>query len=350
VSSRGSEARVGAEVGPALLKGMSMKAIIPVAGIGTRLRPHTHTIPKALVPVAGKPIVGHILEELAPLGVKEIVLVTGYMGDRVKDYVAESFPDLDVCCVDQEERLGLGHAIYLTKECVEDGPVLIVLGDTVVTADYSAFVGGGRTLIGVKEVDDPQRFGVVEVREGRVKGLVEKPDVPPSNLAIVGLYYIANSPLLFECLTEIVEKDIRTKGEYQLTDALKLMLERGENMGVYPVDGWHDCGRPETLLETNRVLLERSGGNGKGIDGSIILPPVSIDRTAVIENSVVGPYVSVAAGATIRDSVVRDSILSSGAVVEMSLLNRSLIGEGAVVRGHFQRLNVGDSSEIEMGA
>jgi glucose-1-phosphate thymidylyltransferase len=327
-----------------------MKAIIPVAGIGTRLRPHTHTIPKALVPVAGKPIVGHILEELAPLGVKEIVLVTGYMGDRVKDYVAESFPDLDVCCVDQEERLGLGHAIYLTKECVEDGPVLIVLGDTVVTADYSAFVGGGRTLIGVKEVDDPQRFGVVEVREGRVKGLVEKPDVPPSNLAIVGLYYIANSPLLFECLTEIVEKDIRTKGEYQLTDALKLMLERGENMGVYPVDGWHDCGRPETLLDTNRVLLERSGGNGKGIDGSIILPPVSIDPTAVIESSVVGPYVSVAAGATIRDSVVRDSILSSGAVVEMSLLSRSLIGEGAVVRGHFQRLNVGDSSEIEMGA
>ncbi len=337
------------EVSPALLKGMPMKAIIPVAGIGTRLRPHTHTIPKALVPVAGKPIVGHILEELAPLGVTEIILVTGYMGDRVKDYVAESFPHLDVCCVDQEERLGLGHAIYLTKECAGDGPVLIVLGDTVVTADYSAFVGGERTLIGVKEVDDPQRFGVVEVQEGRVRGLVEKPDVPPSNLAIVGLYYIVDSRLLFECLTEVVEKDIRTKGEYQLTDALKLMLERGEDMGVYSVDGWHDCGLPETLLDTNRVLLERSGGNEESIEGSIILPPVSIDPTAVIEKSVVGPYVSVAAGATIRDSVVRDSILSTGAIVEMSLLSRSLIGEGAVVRGHFQRLNVGDSSEIEMG-
>jgi len=335
---------------PVLLKGTLMKAVIPVAGIGTRLRPHTHTIPKALVPVAGKPIVGHILEELAPLGVSEIVLVTGYMGDRVKDYVAEAYPHLDVCCVDQEERLGLGHAIYLTKECVADGPVLIVLGDTVVTADYSAFVGGGRTLIGVKEVEDPQRFGVVEVRDGRVMDLVEKPDVPPSNLAIVGLYYIVNSSLLFECLTEIVEKDIRTKGEYQLTDALKLMLERGENMGVYPVSGWHDCGLPETLLDTNRVLLERSGGNGKAIEGSIILPPVSIDPTAVIEKSVVGPYVSVAAGATVRDSVVRDSILSAGAIVEMSLLSRSLIGEGAVVRGHFQRLNVGDSSVIEIGA
>jgi len=327
-----------------------MKAVIPVAGIGTRLRPHTHTIPKALVPVAGKPIVGHILEQMEPLGVKEIVLVTGYMGDRVRDYVAEAYPHLDVCCVDQEERQGLGHAIYLTKDCVEGGPLIIILGDTVVTADYTTFVGGARTLIGVKAVDDPQRFGVVEVEGGRVKSLVEKPDVPPSNMAIVGLYYIVDSGLLFECLSEVVEKDIRTKGEYQLTDALKLMLERGEDMGVFPVDGWHDCGRPETLLETNRVLLERSGGNGRSVEGSIILPPVSIDPSAKIERSVVGPYVSVAAGATIRDSVVRDSILSSGAVVEMSLLSNSLIGEGALVRGHFRRLNVGDSSEIEMSA
>ena len=327
-----------------------MKAIIPVAGIGTRLRPHTHTVPKALVPVAGKPIVGHILEELSPLGVQEIVLVTGYMGDRVTEYVAQAYPHLEVCCVNQEERLGLGHAIYLTKECIENEPVLIVLGDTVVTADYSALARGDKTLIGVKEVDDPQRFGVVELQGDRVMSVVEKPDVPPSNLAIVGLYYIANSPLLFDCLQEIVEKGIRTKGEYQLTDALKLMLERGEEMGVYQVEGWHDCGLPETLQDTNRVLLERSGGNGKAIEGSIIVPPVSIDPTAVIERSVIGPYVSVAAGATIRDSVVRDSILNSGAVVEMTMLSRSLIGEGAVVRGHFQRLNVGDSSEIEMGA
>jgi glucose-1-phosphate thymidylyltransferase len=327
-----------------------MKAIIPVAGIGTRLRPHTHTIPKALVPVAGKPIVGHILDELEPLGIREVVLVTGYMGDRVKDYVAAAYPNLHTCCVDQEERLGLGHAIYLTRECVGREPLLIVLGDTVVTADYSALAGGKRTLIGVKEVEDPERFGVVEVLDGLVRDLVEKPDVPPSNLAIVGLYYIANSPLLFECLSEIVENDVRTKGEFQLTDALKLMLERGEEMGIYAVSGWHDCGRPETLLDTNRVLLERSGGSGRTIEGSIIISPVSIDPSALIERSVVGPYVSIASGATVRDSVVRDSILSAGATVEMSLLTRSLIGEGAIVRGHYQRLNVGDSSEIEMGA
>jgi glucose-1-phosphate thymidylyltransferase len=327
-----------------------MKAVIPVAGIGTRLRPHTHTIPKALVPVAGKPIVGHILDELEPIGVRDVVLVTGYMGDRVKDYVTEAYPSLNICCVDQEERKGLGHAIYLTRECVSGEPVLIVLGDTVVTADYSALVRGDRTLIGVKEVEDPSLFGVVEVEDGRVKSLVEKPDVPPSNLAIVGLYYIVNSDLLYESLAEVIEGGIRTKGEYQLTDALKIMLERGEVMGTFPVEGWHDCGRPETLLETNRVLLERSGGNARDIEGAILLSPVAIDPTAEIERSVVGPYVSVAAGAVIRDSVVRDSILNAGAVVERSVLGQSLVGEGAVVKGHFQKLNVGDSSEIDISA
>ena len=182
-----------------------MRAVIPVAGIGTRLRPHTHTVPKALIQVAGKPILGHILDEIIPLGVRDVVLVTGYMGDRVKEYVDAAYGDLDVCYVHQEERRGLGHAIYLTKDQVAEGPTLIVLGDTIVAADFSALIGGERTLIGVKEVEDPQRFGIVEVENGRVRSLVEKPDVPPSNLAIVGLYYIVNTPLLFECLEEIVE-------------------------------------------------------------------------------------------------------------------------------------------------
>jgi glucose-1-phosphate thymidylyltransferase len=326
-----------------------MRAIIPVAGIGTRLRPHTHTMPKVLVQVAGKPILGHILDEILPLGVESVVLVTGYLGDRVKRYVEGAYPDLEVCYVDQRERKGLGHAIYLTHECVGDSPMLIVLGDTVVTADFKALVEGGRTRIGVKAVDNPQRFGVVEVDGDTVRSLVEKPDVPPSNLAIVGLYYIVNTPLLFECLHNIVENDIRTKGEYQLTDALTCMLEKGENMGTFPVEDWHDCGRPETLLETNRVLLERSGGNGNEIPGSIVIPPVSIDPSVVVERSVVGPHVSVAAGATILDSVVRNSILNANARVERSLLDSSLIGEGAVVLGHYQRLNVGDSSVIEIG-
>ncbi|MBD3368193.1 MAG: NTP transferase domain-containing protein [Candidatus Eisenbacteria bacterium] len=329
-----------------------MKAIIPVAGIGTRLRPHTHTIPKALVQVAGKPILGHILDELVPLGVEDVVLVTGYMGDRVRSYMEQAYADLNVCYVHQEERQGLGHAIFLTRECIGDEPVLIILGDTIVTADYSALLSDERTLIGVKEVEDPTRFGVVEVEDDMVQGLVEKPDVPPSNLAIVGLYNIAETGALFDGLAEIIDRGITTKGEYQLTDALRIMLEAGIEMGTFEVEGWYDCGLPDTLLETNRFLLERSGGNGSGVAGedSVIIQPVSIDPTAVISRSIVGPFVSVAAGSRITDSVVRDSILNANAEVERSLLDRSLIGEGALVRGHYQRLNVGDSSEIVIGA
>ncbi len=326
-----------------------MRAIIPVAGIGTRLRPHTHTIPKALVQVAGKPILGHIIDQLVPLGITDIVLVTGYMGERVKEYVAEAYPDLAACYVDQEERKGLGHAIFLTRECVDDGPSLIILGDTIVTADFQALVKRRATAIGVKAVDDPRLFGVVEVEGGVVKSLVEKPDLPPSNLAIVGLYLIQNTGVLMECLAEIVDRDIRTKGEYQLTDALKIMLERGERMEPFEVEGWHDCGRPETLLETNRFLLERAGNGAPEIAGSVIIPPVSIDPSAVIENSILGPFVSIAAGSRVENSIVRDSIINSAAHVEMTLLANSLIGEGAVVRGHYQKLNVGDSSEIDIG-
>jgi len=326
-----------------------MRAIIPVAGIGTRLRPHTHTIPKALVQVAGKPILGHIVEQLLPLGITDIVLVTGYMGDRVKEYMAKAYPDLTVCYVHQEERNGLGHAIFMTRECVDDGPSLIILGDTSVTADFPGLVARGTTTIGVKAVEDPRKFGVVEIERGVVKSLVEKPDLPPSNLAIVGLYLIQNTGLLMDSLAEIVDRDIRTKGEYQLTDALKIMLERGERMEPFEVEGWYDCGHPVTLLETNRFLLERSGNGVPEYPGTVVVPPVSIDPSAVIENSIVGPFVSIAAGSSVRNSIVRDSIVNTSAHVETSLLSESLIGEGAVVKGHYQKLNVGDSSEIDIG-
>ncbi len=326
-----------------------MRAIIPVAGIGTRLRPHTHTIPKALVQVAGKPILGHIIDQLVPLGITDVVLVTGYMGDRVREYVAAAYPDLAACYVHQEERKGLGHAIFLTKECLDDAPSLIILGDTIVTADFESLVAEPRTAIGVKSVADPRRFGVVEVADGLVKSLVEKPDVPPSNLAIVGLYLIQNTALLMESLGEVVDRDIRTKGEYQLTDALKLMLERGERMEPFEVEGWHDCGRPSTLLETNRFLLERAGDGVPDFPGCVVIPPVSIDSDALLSNSIVGPYVSIAAGSTVRNSIVQDSIVNASAHVDSSLLRESLIGEGAVVRGHYQKLNVGDSSEIDFG-
>lgn len=327
------------------------RAIIPVAGVGSRLRPHTHTMPKALIHVAGRPILAHILDDLEQLGVEDVVLVVGHMGDHIKEYVDAHYAHLNRSYVDQPERLGLGHAVRMTRDLVVPHPAFIVLGDTIFRADFSAIVGGAESRIGVKEVEDPRRFGIVEVKDGFAVRLVEKPDQPTSNLAIVGVYYIADTPMLFEALDTLVEKDIRTKGEYQLTDALQLMIERGHKIRPFSVDGWYDCGKTETLLETNRELLELKGAPQLAVapPGTVFVPPVAIDPSAVIEGSIVGPYVSIAARAVVRGAIVRDSIVNEDAIVEQILLEGSVIGENALVRGTFRHLNVGDSSEVRLG-
>ena len=323
-------------------------AIIPVAGVGTRLRPHTHTLPKVLVHVAGKPIIAHILDDLPKLGIDEAVMIVGYMGDLVKEYVESHYPGLKAHFVDQPERLGLGHAVSLAAPHVDDQPVLIILGDTVFEADLGQVLSGSTHSIGVKAVDDPRRFGIVETdRSGRVTLLVEKPERPASNMAITGIYFFTNAGPLFAALEEIQRKDIRTKGEFQLTDAMELMVQKGEVLTTFPVAGWYDCGKTETLLETNRVLLGRGGGRPV-IPGSVVHAPVSVAAGAVIENCIIGPHASVGAGARLRNAVVRDSIINENAVVEDILIEGSVVGEKAVVRGAFKRLNVGDSSEVEI--
>jgi glucose-1-phosphate thymidylyltransferase len=201
-----------------------IKAIIPVAGVGSRLRPHTHTTPKALIHVAGRPILAHILDDLERLGVTDVVLVVGHMSEHIREYVDGHYAHLNRSYVEQTERLGLGHAVRLTREHVAGHPVFIVLGDTIFRADFSAVVEGGESAIGVREVEDPRRFGIVEVKDGVASRLVEKPDQPTSNLAIVGVYYLTDSAMLFDALDTLVAKDLRTKGEYQLTDALQIMI------------------------------------------------------------------------------------------------------------------------------
>lgn len=324
-----------------------MKAILPVAGIGSRLRPHTHTLPKALVHVAGKPILGHILDSLLPVGVDEVVLVVGYFGEKIVDYVQNNYA-LKVRVVDQEERLGLGHAIFLARDHVEETEsVLIVLGDTIVTADLATVLRRGVSAIGVKEVDNPSNFGVVQLEGNRIVRLVEKPADPPTNLAVVGVYYIANSGLLFDSLETIIQQNIKVGGEFQLTDALQRMIDAGETMEMFPVEDWLDCGNPDTLLATNRQLLaEKGNGHTVNLPGVIIIPPVYIDPAAEFDNCIIGPYVSVASGARISNALIRDSIVNEGALVQDILLERSLIGEKAVVQGRFSRLNIGDSSQI----
>ena len=321
-------------------------AIVPVAGAGTRLRPHTHTTPKALLLVAGKPILGHILDQLREASPERVILVIspGPQGERIRDYGA-SRRDLAVECVIQAEPRGLGHAVAQAREAAGSAPLLIILGDTIVRARLADLVKDG-SRVGLCAVDDPRRFGVALLDGDRIVKLIEKPDVPPSNLALVGLYYIANGPLLFDCLETNVREGRLTRGEVQLTDALELLIERGEELRPFPVEGWYDCGKTETLLETNRALLDQLA-NPVCREGVVVLPPVALDPTAEVSASVIGPHVTIGPRAQVRQAVVRNSIVNEGASVRDILLDGSVVGENAMVRGSYQRLNVGDSSEVE---
>lgn len=325
-----------------------MKAIIPAAGIGTRLRPHTYTLPKALLYVAGKAIISHILDDVVALGPSSVVLIVGYKGDLIEEFVRKQYPDLKVDFVVQKERRGIAHAIEMTRSVANAGePLLIVLGDTIIQTELGKIIECKSHALGVKEVEDPRRFGVAEVEGGKITRLVEKPAEPRSNLALVGLYYFQQSGALFDAIKYVIDNDITTKGEYQITDAMQHMIDGGEIFEPFGIDEWFDCGKPEAMLETNRKLLENGSGT-PSVDGSIIIPPVSISPSAEIVNCIVGPYVSIASDVIVHNSIVRDSILAEGAKVKDATLEGSLIGPNATVTGGFQKLDVGDSSEVTL--
>lgn len=324
-----------------------MKAVIPVAGIGKRLRPHTHSSPKALVPVAGKPILGHIVDNLLGMGVTELVPIIGYKGAQIRAYLSRAY-DIPIRFVEQTEQKGIAHAVSLTREFADDTELIIILGDTIIRTDFSKIPRAGDNVLGVREVDDPKRFGICTVEDDVITGIVEKPDQPRGNLALVGLYYFRNSAPLYAACSEILDRGITTKGEYQITDALALMIERGTVFTPYRIDGWYDCGKVETLLETNRILLEGTESAARGAD-SVIVPPCFIGVGATIENSVVGPYVSAAAGCSIRDSIIRNSILGEGSSLCGVVLDASVIGAGAEVTRTSSNLNISDDSQVELG-
>jgi glucose-1-phosphate thymidylyltransferase len=321
-----------------------MKVIIPVAGIGTRLRPHTHTAPKPLLHVAGKPILGHILDELEGLNPEQVIFVVGHMGDQIIDYVKAQY-DYNTLFIEQTEMLGLGYAVYLALEQSGDAEVLILLGDTIIDADLPELVKAGPNVIGLKSVADPQRFGIAEVEGGRITRVVEKPADPASDLAIVGVYFFTDVVALREELQKLIQDNVTTKGEYQITDALQAMIDRGLSLVPANIRRWHDCGLKETLLATNQVLLDRTP-SAVGTENVVIIPPVYVAPDARIDQAIVGPYVSIGAGAEVRDCIVRNSIISAGAHVSHILLDGSLIGTATEIRGHFKRFNVGDDSQV----
>ncbi|RME43667.1 MAG: nucleotidyltransferase [Chloroflexi bacterium] len=329
-----------------------MKVIIPVAGRGTRLRPHTHTKPKPLVTVAGKPVLGHVLDTLGNLRPDEIIFIVGYLGEQIEEYV-ESHYDFAARYVEQKELKGQAHAIGLAKEYI-DGPVLIIFVDTIADANLDMLPRlEADGAIFVKQVEDPRRFGVVTLDEqGYITRFVEKPDRPISNLAVIGIYYLKDSALMFECIDELIARDIQTKGEYYLADALQLMVDRGSRLVAPTVEVWEDCGTPEAVLQTNRYLLENGRAEDASSDAinSVIISPVHIHPTAHIRNSVIGPYVTVAAGCRIEDSIIRDSIIDEGSIIVDTMLDRSLIGKDAFVKGRFRRLNVGDSASVDFSS
>jgi len=319
-------------------------AVVPVAGTGTRLRPHTYTYPKVLLTVGDKPIIGHILDDLQGAGIKKVCMVVGYLGEKIREYVAANYKHLEVSYVEQTEQKGLGHAIWLTRRCVT-GPVMVLLGDTILDADLSKFMNSKDDCIAVKEVKDPRRFGVVETRGGYITAMVEKPEQPKTNLAIVGIYSFHNSSQLYRGLERLMESGRTTKGEIQFTDALALMVKEGHRIKPVPIDGWYDCGKPETLLETNRHILDRKKFHPKA-KNSLIIQPVYISPTAKVEGSIVGPYASIGDGARIDSSIISDSIVNENAFIINMNLSGSLVGPSATVAGSKDQLNVGENSEI----
>jgi glucose-1-phosphate thymidylyltransferase len=323
-----------------------MRAIIPVAGFGTRLKPHTLTHPKVLLNVGGQPIISHIVKKLLEENIKEATFIVGYLGEKIQDYISTTFPELKADYVEQKELLGLGHAIYQAARTFKDEEIVIILGDTVFDVDLGQITKLDTSALGVKVVEDPRRFGVAELNDGFITKLIEKPTNPTTNLALVGLYYIKNSALLSRSLEELFAKDIRTNDEFQLTDALQLMIEKGEKISTFPVEGWYDCGKPETLLSTNQFILSQNGKN-KDIDTVVIVEPVYISPTAKIKNSVIGPYVSIGDNCEVVESVIKNSIINKNSQVKRMVLADSIIGADAKVKGSQHKMNVGDSLELE---
>lgn len=327
-----------------------MKVIIPLAGFGTRLRPHTYTKPKPLINVAGKPVLGHLLDKLAGLKIEEYIFVVGYLGDQVEDYVNAEY-HLPARFVEQKEMLGQAHAIWLTRDYLDDGPVFVLFVDTLFEADLSTLdAPGADAVIFVKEVEDPRPFGVVTLNGDKyITGFVEKPATMENRLAVIGLYYFKNSRRLIGAIQELMDNKLMTKGEYFLADAMQLMVKEGLKFRIEPVSVWLDCGRPDTVLETNRYLLQNSRDNSAEFADRkdiIIVPPVNIHPSAQISHSVVGPNVTIAANCTISSSFLRDTIVDEGAVCKDTLMEQSLVGRNARVEGRFRMVNVGDSSAI----
>jgi glucose-1-phosphate thymidylyltransferase len=326
-----------------------MKAIIPTAGLGVRLRPHTYTQPKGLLQVAGKPMLAHIVDELVAAGVDEIVFVVGYLGEQIEAWARAQYGGLALHFVTQPQPLGNGHAVYVAREYLDGKPTLVIFGDTIIKGDVAGLLHSTRSMAGVKEVEDPRRLGVVELDgTGNVRRIIEKPQNPTNHMALIGAYFIKNSAALREALDRLVREDRRIRGEFWLADALQVMVDAGERMGTFPIEHWYDCGTVDALLQANRDLLALTPPPIPAALASQVIPPSSVSSSAVLEGSVVGPHASIGAGARIINSKVKDSIINAHTLIEGARLEQSVVGEGAVIRKVQGKINVGAASVLDL--
>lgn len=327
---------------------------MPVAGKGTRLRPHTHVTPKPLLKVGDKPVMAYILDELRELGVHRAVLVTGHLKEKVEAWMASEYPDFEADYVEQVEQNGTADAIRMAEPFVRED-LLIIFVDTLFDADLSVVNRLPDDIAGViwaKEVDDYQRFGVIQTdEEGCMRRIFEKPTEPVSRLANIGLYYIRDWRLLFEAIHDVMRRSPSAGGEYFLTDAFQYMVDKGAKLKVEPVQGWYDAGKPETLLETNlHVLSTTRGKTPPAKDGVTVHEPVHVADGVELDDCEIGPNVTLSAGTKVRASKLRDCIVGEKSEIDGCDLHDSLIGSSAVVRNVAGQVDVGDHSVVSGGA
>jgi len=324
-----------------------MKVIIPLAGKGTRLRPHTHLTPKPMMKVAGKPVMSYVLDELKKLGnVEEIIYITGHLKEKVEEY-ARAEMDVPSVFIEQKVQDGTAGAIALARDYV-DQPVLIIFVDTIFDADLSKVKSvDADGIIWVKEVEDYQRFGVVVTdKNGNMTKIIEKPKTPISKRANIGLYYMRNWKLLFEGIDWVL-KQPKNQGEYFLTDAFQYMIEKGAKIKVIDVEGWFDAGKIDTMIETNQAMLTRGRARRpKNTGDSTIIDPVYIEDNVTLKKSKIGPNVSIGAGSVLDGTQISHSIVGTNAKITRSVLKNSLVGDDTVVEGVKGEVTVGDHSEV----
>jgi glucose-1-phosphate thymidylyltransferase len=310
--------------------------------------------PKALIPIGGKPILAYIIDEMVDAGVTDFVFIVGYLGEKIRDFVDKKYPNINAFYADQVIREGIGHAIWHAKKYVDENePVFIALGDSVFDLNMKDIVAAPTSILCVKKVEDPREFGVVEMEEknGLIRRLIEKPNIPKSNLALVGLYKINESKALFDALEYNINNQVKTRNEIQLTDALMRMIEEGAIFKGYKVNNWFDCGRKDALLETNAILLKKNGAvqsENLVLENSVLIEPVSIAENCKLANCIIGPNVTIGENTTLTDSIIKNSIIGSNSVLDNVLLHHSLVGSDTIIRGMSQTLNLGDDTEIDM--